>query len=120
MNLISYAWLQQYGFLMDGSADYTDPDGDRMNNFQEWICGTDPTNSQSVLMMLAPSNNPSGITVPWQSVSGKTYFLEQSTNLNSSFASLATNITGQAGTTSYTDTNAPGVDPFFYRVGVQR
>jgi len=119
-SVISYAWLQQYGFPTDGSADYADPDGDRMNNWQEWICGTDPTNSLSVLTMLAPSNSPSGIIVPWQSVSWKTYFLQRSTNLYSSFSLLATNITGQPGTTSYTDTNAPGADPIFYRVGVQR
>ena len=118
-SVISYAWLQQYSLPTDGTADYADPDGDRMNNWQEWICGTDPTNSLSVLTMLTPSNGPSRITVPWQSVIGKTYFLERSTNLDSPFASLATNTTGQAGTTSYTDTNAPGADPFFYRVGVQ-
>ncbi len=34
------------------------------------------------------------------------------------FTPLATNIPGQPGTTSYTDTNAPGASLLFYRVGV--
>ena len=54
----------------------------------------------------------------WQSVSGVNYFLERSANLVSPLTPFATNILGQAGTTSYADTNATGAGPFFYRVGV--
>ena len=121
-SVISYAWLQQYGLPTDGSADYMDPDGDGLNDWQEWIAGTDPTNLLSVLRLLNPTNNVSGVGVSWQSVSGRSYWLERSTNLGTlpPFSLLKSNITGQASMTSYTDTNAIGDGPFFYRVGVQQ
>ena len=64
---------------------------------------------------------PSGsnAVVTWQSAPNVSYYLQRSANLApGSFLPLATNIPGQLGTTSYTDTNSfPG--PWFYRVGVQ-
>jgi len=119
-SVISYAWLQQFGLPTDGSADSIDSDGDGMNNWQEWRCGTCPTNAGSALRLLSAQHTGTNVTVTWQSAAGVNYFLERATNLSSSpvFTPLATNIPGQPGTTSFTDTNAPGASPLFYRVGV--
>jgi len=61
------------------------------------------------------------VIVSWQSVSGINYFLDRVTQLGAqpSFLPLAINIVGQPGPTTFTDTNAAGAGPFFYRVGVQ-
>ena len=115
---ISYAWLQQYGLPTDGSADAADPDGDGLNNWQEWRCGTDPTNALSAMRLLAPRPVGSGLVVRWESVADRTYSLERSTTASSGFTTLATGIPGQPGTTAYTDTKAVGAGPWFYRVGV--
>jgi hypothetical protein len=117
-SVISYAWLQQYGLPTDGSADFIDTDHDGMNNWQEWICGTDPLNSASALRLLLAASTATNVVVTWQSVPGVIYFVERSPDLALPFKLLASNIVGQAGTTSYPDTNAMGIGPFFYRVGV--
>ena len=114
-------FLQQYGLATDGSADFADTDGDLHNNWQEWHAGTIPTNSASVLKLLSPTNDASGVVLNWQSVAGKTYFLERAVGIgvSPSLLPLASNILGQANTTSYIDANATGDGSFIYRVGVQ-
>ena len=116
--LAYYTWAQAYGLPTDSSAVYADADGDGMNNWQEWVCGTCPTNPLSALRLVSAAPVGTDVKVSWQSVAGASYFLARSANLASPSTLLATNILGQAGTTTYTDTNAAGAGSFFYRVGV--
>jgi hypothetical protein len=112
------AWLQGYGLPGDGSADYVDSDGDGMNNWQEYIAGTDPTDPTSVLKIVS---GPSAFSqdVTWISVPSRTYSIERSTDLHS-FSVLQSNIPGLYGTTTFTDTNMTGSRQFYYRVRVEQ
>jgi hypothetical protein len=117
---ISYAWLQQYGLPLDGSADANDTDGDGMDNYGEWRSDTNPINAASVLRMVSATNSAIGVIVAWESVATRSYWLERATNLgvDSVFKPIATNISGAAGTKSFTDTSATNGGPYFHRVGV--
>jgi hypothetical protein len=122
-SILSYAWAQQFGILTDGSAAFADPDGDGMNNWEEWIAGTNPTNALSVLALLAPAfTNSTGVSISWQSVSNQTYYLERATNLASlpAFAPLQSNIVGHTGLTTILDSTATNSNNYFYRMGVQQ
>jgi hypothetical protein len=113
-------WLQQFGLATDGSADFADSDGDGLNNWQEWVAGTVPTNAASALLMVNVSNSPPGLAITWQSASGKAYFLQRATDLASqlAFSIIQSNILGSSGTTTYYDSSATNPAPYFYRVGV--
>jgi len=103
---LSYAWLQQYGLPTDGSASFTDPDGDRANNWQEWQSA--PFHQRAFRVApITPQTAGTNTVVTWQSVANKNYFLERSTSLatNTTFLPLTSNL-GQASTTTFTDTNA--------------
>ena len=118
-SVLSYAWAQQFGLPTDGSADYTDSDGDGMNNWQEWIAGTDPTNAASALRLQAPAVAPPGLLLRWSSDTNHAYFIQRATSLGggSSFSVIRTNIPGLPGATSFTDASAPSLPAAFYRVG---
>lgn len=80
-----------------------------------------PTTVTFYASLEPPTNNISGSTITWQSVNGVSYFIQRSGELSAQppFSTIQSNVIGLPGTTSYTDTNAIGDGPFFYRVGVQ-
>jgi hypothetical protein len=123
---ISYAWLHQYGLATDGSVDSLDIDGDGMTTWQEWRAGTVPTNATSALRMLSAVVGVAGedqwLDVTWQSVPGKRYVIERSTNLAAvpPFRPLESNLVGSpTDTTRYSDASFIPACLYFYRVRLQ-
>jgi hypothetical protein len=113
---IPSSWLKQFQLPDDGSADFTDSDGDGANNYQEWRAGTSPVDSNSVFRVLTPSSSASGIIITWRSVRNKTYAIQRSSSPTSGFVTVVTNIAGQVVTTSALDPSADKAQPNFYRV----
>jgi hypothetical protein len=63
---ISYAWLQQFNLPINPSTDTADPDGDGVDNYHEWLAGTDPTNlfsSPAQLTIIPSGTNAVGFTL---------------------------------------------------------
>jgi hypothetical protein len=80
--------------------------------------GSASTNLGSPISLDIPKFVPPVVTVEWNSVAGRSYQIERTTNPAAPYTLLQSNIVGQAGFTRYTDTNIIGSGPFFYRVGV--
>ena len=118
-NFLTWLWI--YHIPTDISSDFSDPDGDSLNNWQEWRADTVPTNAASALLMGTATNGVAGLVVSWASVATRSYWLERATNLSvvSPFQLQATNVPGVAGTKTFNDTSATNGGPYFYRVGVQ-
>jgi parallel beta-helix repeat protein len=122
---ISYAWLQGYGLPTDGSADFTDPDGDLFNTWQEWTADTDPINPASCLRLESIASSPSA-SITFPSSASRLYTLLRSTNLNvpTPPGPAWTSVPGQSdvrgtGTLlTLADPNPPF--PAFYRVAVRQ
>jgi hypothetical protein len=117
-----HTWLASYGLPTDGSADFTDADGDGLNNWQEYLAGTNPTNAASVFKVTSAQMIPGGkFVVRWASVSNRLYDISRGTNLaagTNRFVPLpsATNLAATPPLNSWTDSVSTATSRAFYRV----
>jgi hypothetical protein len=104
-----------------------DPDHDGMTNLQEYQAGTNPLDNNSHLSFVNVKNVDSSqngqpgprVSMPlveWSSIYGKHYSVLRSADPRAGYAVLQTDIVATPPLNSFTDTNAVGAGPFFYRV----
>ena len=115
------AWRAMY-FGGDGtstnsnSAAEADPDHDGMNNLQEYLAGTDPVSSRSVLKIEPLSISASGIQTGFRSATGHRYRFETTDDLKTAaWSPLLYNITGD-GTLKTLMLNRDDSPSCFYRI----
>jgi hypothetical protein len=85
VNDVPHWWLAQYGWTSD--FDFwavQDDDGDGLLAWEEFIAGTDPTNSKSVFQIASTEMDPESgdLVMTWPSVAGKDYYILQSWDLS--------------------------------------
>jgi hypothetical protein len=98
------------------SATSGDTDGDGTKDGVEARLNTNPLDGSDYFQPLISRNATGQPTLTWPSATGTSFTVERSTSLLG-WAQIATNLTGLAGQTSYTDTAAPvAAAQLFYRV----
>ena len=114
---IDDAWELQYftNLSRNGTGDF---DNDGFSDRSEFLAGTNPTNSASLLKITqALSDGLTAATIQWQSVSGKTYRLQYQGPLNGgSWTNVPGDVTATGATSTKSDPTLNGAVNRFYRV----
>jgi hypothetical protein len=99
--------------------DSADPDGDGWNNAREFIAGTDPNDRASLLRMSQIQASGNDMRLGFPTVSGKTYRLERSDNLQEgSWTTVEDDIAGTGSEIQVTDPGGAAQTKRFYRIVV--
>jgi hypothetical protein len=117
-------WKEQYGLdpLSTNGVNGVngDPDGDGMSNLEEFLAGTNPTNSASSLHVTSVVRTGNDVRVTWATAGGHTNVVQAAPDLSGSYSNISLNvvITGSGDTsTNYLDTGGATNGPTrFYRV----
>jgi Tol biopolymer transport system component len=109
--------MAHFGTLdRDGTGDF---DGDGHTDLEEFLAGTDPTNSGSILRAMLLTGPNGGTTILWPSVSGKSYRVEFKDVLTEGdWTSLPGTVSGTGGTATAHDPDTSPENQRYYRVVV--
>jgi PKD repeat protein len=116
------AWQVQYfgSTTNPAAAASADPDGDGFNNMQEFLAGTDPTNTGSSFQITNIAQTGNGVLITWMMGPGKTNALQRTAGaLDGSYNTNAFSdifiITNTVGTTTnYLDVGGATNSPSLY------
>lgn len=111
-NQVPQWWLALYGLGTNDADALLDSDGDSVTNWQEYVGGSDPTNTASVLA-LAGHTAMDLFVLTWSSLSGRLYAVSRTTNLLTGFEPLATHLPATPPQNSYTDNVSPQGHAFY-------
>ncbi|MEC9081599.1 MAG: hypothetical protein VYE44_07455, partial [Verrucomicrobiota bacterium] len=75
-------WEDQYGFNPNDPNDAVlDPDQDGHNNLEEFLAGTKPDDTSSVLELNLALHNKKDLTISFEAQAGRTYVLWSTANI---------------------------------------
>jgi hypothetical protein len=118
---IPNSWKLQYGFSpFDPTVASADTDGDDLSNLQEFLLGTNPTDSSSPFHATGITLQGPDVLITWQSVGEMTDAVESTSSPGGTYSNISGNIiiTGSGlATTNYLDAGAATNTPAnYYRV----
>jgi hypothetical protein len=109
-------WEVQYGQADAGA----DPDGDGVNNLQEYRAGTNPLDARSLFAFISIKRHPAGgLQIEWASAPDRTYRVERSGDLFQGFTPLVTGLAATPPANAYRDGTATAAGPYFYRIRIE-
>ena len=108
------SWLQDYGYTNNyDTAALDDPDGDGLENWEEYHTDTNPTNSESFLQVAI-----SATSITFDTSAVVSYDVEGNDNLVSNVWTTLTNISGTGSSLNYSETN--NFSQRYYRLKAKR
>jgi len=91
-----------------------------MNNLQEYLAGTNPTNAASCLKITSVTPTNGNVRVSWSAVGGRSYVLQTNSDLSATFADASPVITMPGTSETVTNFLDSGISqssrPRFYRI----